>query len=389
MKEIAMAMLAMALTPGATGHEGDGGDDVVRVYVGTYTRGDSEGIYLLELHRDTGELRSRGLAAVAANPSFLAVHPSGDFLYAVNELIEWKGQKTGAVSAFRIDKETGKLALLNQQPSHGTGPCYLTVDRSGRHVLVANYGDGSVASFPIGGDGALGVAESVIQHTGSSVNPDRQEGPHAHSINLDPANRIALAADLGLDRVLIYQFNEDEGTLNPHDPSSVDITPGAGPRHSAFHPDGLHLYVVNELDLTVSVFGYRPRSGTLQAIQYVSTLPDSVTTLEAQETGYSTAEIQVHPSGRFLYVSNRGHDTIAVFSVDGSTRKLALVDHAPTIGRNPRNFRIDPSGRYLLAANQNSNSVVVFKIDAETGRLTPTGHSARVPAPVCLRFAGS
>jgi 6-phosphogluconolactonase len=389
MKEIAMTMLALAAVAGYTGHNTKQSDGTVPVYVGTYTRGDSEGIYLLDLHLRTGELTARGLVAETTNPSFLVLHPTKDLLYAVNEVIDWDGWKTGAVSAFRIDRDSGVLTLLNRRSSRGTAPCYLVVDRSGRHVLVANYGDGTVATLPIDGDGSLGDVESVVQHKGSSVNPERQEGPHAHSINLDPSNRIALAADLGLDQVLIYQFDEDEGTLNPNDPSSVDVTPGAGPRHGTFDPDGHHFYLVNELDLTVTVFGYRSRSGTLTEIQSISTLPDSITTAAAQEAGYSTAEIQVHPSGKFLYVSNRGHNSIAIFAIDQATRKLRPVGHEPTIGRNPRNFRIDPSGRYLLVANQDSNTVVVFSIDQEAGTLTPTGHSARIPNPVCLRFGRS
>jgi 6-phosphogluconolactonase len=228
----------------------------------------------------------------------------------------------------------------------------------------------------------------MVQHEGSSVNPDRQEGPHAHSINLDRANRFALAADLGLDKVLVYRFDSVSGELTPDDPPATDIHPGAGPRHLSFDPTGRYVYLVNELDLTVSVFTYSPADGTLTAIQTTSTLPDSARA-GAIEAGYSTAEIQVHPSGKFVYASNRGHDTIAAFGIDETSGRLTPIEYEPTGGRTPRNFRIDPTGSFLIAANQNSDSLVVFRIDQVNGSLTPTGHSARVPKPVCLRFHSS
>lgn len=359
--------------------------EFARVYVGTYTGSNSEGIYVLDLDLTTGQLTRPRLAAKTDNPSFLAIHSSGDYLYAVNEIGDWKGLESGAVSAFAIDPKSGRLKLVNQQSSGGGAPCYLIVDKSGRFVLVANYGGGSVASLPIGDDGQLGEAASIVQHEGSSINPDRQEGPHAHSINLDAGGQYALAADLGLDEVLVYRFDAESGKLARHDPPSASVTPGAGPRHLSFHPNGQLAYVINELNLTISVFTYNSESGTLTPAQTISTLPDSATSDEARAS-YSTAEIRVHPSGRFAYASNRGHDTIAVFAVDGSSGNLALIEHEPTLGRTPRNFEIDPTGQFLVVANQDSNNLVVFRIDQETGHLEPTGSRAEVPSPVCIKF---
>jgi 6-phosphogluconolactonase len=390
MKDVVIACLAAAGIYHLLGFAPIAKNEQVRVYVGTYTGGDSEGIYLLDLDLNDGELTSRGLVAKTDNPSFLAAHPDGNLLYAVNEVGQIDGKDSGGVSAFKIDPESGKLLLLNQQLSLGGAPCYLIVDRSGKHVLVANYGGGSVASLPIGKDGRLGMATSFIQHSGSSLNPDRQEGPHAHSINVDPANRFALAADLGLDEVIVYRFDPETGTLSENEPAHATVAAGAGPRHLAFSPDGRFAYVVNEMHLTVTAFSYNAEQGSLTEVQSISTLPDSATATadpaSAHPAGYSTAEIQVHPTGRFLYVSNRGHNTIAVFAVDRETGKLTSIGYEPTQGRNPRNFAIDPTGQYLLAANQNSNTVVVFRIDQESGTLVATGMEASVPRPVCLKF---
>jgi 6-phosphogluconolactonase len=350
------------------------------VYVGTYTDGKGRGIYLLEMDPATGTLTPRGLAAEATNPSFLAVHPSRKFLYAVSEVGESGGRKGGAVRAFALDAKTGALTPLNQQSSGGSGPCYVTVDREGRNVLAANYGGGSVAVLPIGEDGRLGAASAFVQHRGSGTNPRRQEGPHAHSINLDPANRFAVAADLGLDKLLVHRFDASKGTLTPNDPPATSVAPGAGPRHFAFHPDGRHAYVINEMACTVTAFDYNPERGVLTELQTVSTLPEGV------KPGYSTAEVQVHPSGKFVYGSNRGHDSIAIFAVDPSSGRLTPVGHQPTQGKTPRNFAIDPSGSFLLAENQDSGTIVVFRIDPQTGRLSPTGQTVEVPAPVCVKF---
>jgi 6-phosphogluconolactonase len=352
------------------------------VYVGTYTSAKSEGIYVSRLDLSTGTLGEPALAAAVVSPSFVAVHPNRSFLYAVNEVNNFEGGSTGGVSAFRIDRTTGRLTLLNRQTSGGSGPAHLTVDPAGRNVLVANYGGGSVAVLPIGADGRLAPASSVVQHTGSSVNPQRQQGPHAHSVNVDRAGRFAYAADLGLDKVLIYRFDAAKGTIAPNDPPAAAVDPGSGPRHFAFHPSERFAYVINEMACTVTAFACNAAAGRLEALQTISTLPEGVTAAR----GLSTAEVLVHPNGRFLYGSNRGHDSITVFAIDQATGRLGFVQNEPTQGSTPRNFGIDPTGQYLLAANQRSDSVVVFRIDASTGRLTPTGARISVGSPVCVRF---
>jgi len=349
------------------------------VYVGTYTGASSRGIYLFRLDVATGALRPLGVAAVVANPAFLAVHPNHRFLYAVSEVTSLEEFQGGAVSAFALNPQTGALALLNQVSSGGAGPCHLVVDRRGQNVLVANYGSGSVAVLPLGEDGRLGQASTVVQHRGSSVHA-RQKGPHAHDVNVDAANRFAFASDLGLDKILIYRFDADRGKLAANDPPWVTLQPGSGPRHFCFHPSGRYAYVINELASTVTALEYDPSRGALEPIQTVTTLP-------ADFHGDSTtAEIEVSPSGRFLYGSNRGHDSIVVFAIDAGTGKLSCVQHEPTRGKTPRNFALDPTGTYLLAANQESNSIVVLRIDPATGHLAPTGHLAEVPTPVCVKM---
>jgi len=367
---------ALAAGQGRTGPT----PDKLRVYVGTYTRGASKGIYLSELDLATGKLSSAELAAATVNPSFLAIHPGGAWLYAVGEMGEFAGQKTGALSALAIEGQTGKLRLLNQQSSRGAGPCHLVVDRSGRHVLVANYGSGSIACLPIQEQGRLGEATAFVQHKGSSVNRQRQQGPHAHSINLDAVGRFAFVADLGLDKIMVYRFDAAEGKLTAHDPPSTATAPGAGPRHFALHPSGRYAYVINELDSTMTAFSYDAQRGVLKPLQNLPTLP------EGFKGANSPAEVQVHPSGKFLYGSNRGHNSIAAYAIDPDSGKLSFRGTEPTQGKNPRNFAIDPTGTYLLAANQDSDNIVVFRIDAATGRLQATGNSLSVPSPVCVKF---
>jgi 6-phosphogluconolactonase len=352
------------------------------VYFGTYTGAKSKGIYVSRIDLATGKLSAPELAGAIVSPSFLAVHPNRRFLYAVNEVGEFSGKPGGAVSAFAIDAATGKLTLLNQQSSGGGGPCHLVVDKAGKNVLVANYGGGSVAVLPITDDGRLREATSFIQHTGSSLNPQRQKEPHAHSSHLDPANRFAFVADLGLDKVLIYRFDAEKGTLTPNDPSFAKVAAGAGPRHFTFHPQGRFAYVINEMSCTVTAFSYEAGRGELKELQTISTLPEG----GPVSPNLSTAEVQAHPSGQFLYGSNRGHDSIVVFAIDEKTGKLTHVENQSTRGKTPRNFGIDPTGAYLLAANQGSDSVVVFHIDNKTGRLTPTGQVVEVGTPVCVRF---
>ncbi len=353
------------------------------VYVGTYTGTKSKGIYVFEMDLSSGAVTPARLAGEAVNPSFVAIHPNQRFLYAVGEVSDFAGKKTGGVSAFAIDSSTGNLTLLNQQSSGGTGPCHLVVDKAGKNVLVANYSGGSVAVLPIQADGKLSEASCFIQHTGKSVNPRRQEAPHAHSINLDAANNFAFVADLGLDKVLVYRFDAAKGTLTPNAPPAASVAPGAGPRHFAFHPSGRYAYVINEMGNTVTAFSYDAAKGVLSEIQTLSTLPQGYTEVS------HTAEVQVHPSGKFLYGSNRGHDSIAVYSIDQNTGRLILVGIPSTQGKTPRNFGIDPTGTFLLAANQDSDSIVVFRIDPQTGELKPTGQVVEVPKPVCVKFVAA
>ncbi|MDQ3815148.1 MAG: lactonase family protein [Armatimonadota bacterium] len=350
------------------------------VYIGTYSKGGSKGIYVYRMDATTGELTFTGQTAETQNPSFVVVHPTGRYLYAVSEVGKTNGKPGGAVSAFVIDPETGGLTLLNQQASQGTSPCHLSVDATGQLLTVANYSSGTVAALPVQEDGKLGEATSVKQHEGSSVNPQRQKEPHAHSCTIDAANRFAFAADLGVDKVFIYRVDPEKGELTPNDVPFVQVHPGAGPRHFDFHPSNRYGYVINEIDSTITAFDYNAEKGTLSEIQSISTLP-------ADFSGKnSCADIHVHPSGKFLYGSNRGHDSIAIFSIDEATGRLTLVGHESTQGRTPRNFGLDPTGKFLVAANQDTNNIVAFRIDQETGRLTPTGQTIEVPAPVCVKF---
>jgi 6-phosphogluconolactonase len=349
------------------------------VFVGTYTEGKSKGIYRCELDPATGKLSAPQLAAETVSPSFLAVHPSNRFLYAVGETDESAGKKTGTVSAFSLDTKTGALKLLNRQPSGGIHPCHLVVDRRGKNVLGANYSGGNAAVLPVEEDGRLGERTALVQHTGKGADPSRQAGPHAHSINLDAANRFAVVADLGLDQVFVYRFDPDKGHLAKNDPPSLKLDLKSGPRHFAFHPNGRHAYVINELASTVTAMKYDAERGTLEKVQTVSTLPE-------RRKGNSTAEVQVHPSGKFLYGSNRGHNSIAVFAVDAETGQLTPAGHQGSGIKVPRNFGIDPTGTFLLVANQDGDSILVFRIDPKTGALEATGEKVDVPKPVCVKF---
>ncbi len=353
-----------------------------RVYFGTYTGKSSKGIYRSELDLATGKLSPPVLAGEVANPSFLAIAPNQTFLYAVGELNDVNGKKGGAVNAFSIDAVTGDLKLLNQQSSVGGGPCHISVDRTGKTALVANYGGGSTAVLPILADGKLGEASSFVQHKGHDPVKDKPLTPHAHSINVDSGNRFAFVADLGLDKVLVYKLDPDKGTITANDPPAASVEKGSGPRHFAFHPSGKFAYVINESLLTVTAFQYDAEKGVLTPHQTITTLPEGVT----DRKGMSTAEVQVHPSGKFLYGSNRGHHSIAIFSIDSATGKLTAVGHQGQGIKTPRNFGIDPTGRYLLAANQDSDSVIVFRINQSTGQLEPTGVSVSVGTPVCVKF---
>jgi 6-phosphogluconolactonase len=363
------------------------------VLVGTYThKTASKGIYAFSYDTETGKLTPKGVAAETPDPSFVAIHPNGKYAYAVNET-----GKQSSVSSFALDAQTGKLTLLNQLPALGEDPCYISFDKTGKFVLIANYTSGNVAVFPILPDGKLGQHTAVLTDTGTlGPNKERQAGPHAHWIELSAGNRYAYVADLGLDRVLIYKFDATKGTLTPADaPSSAataaaasakpneafsaTLSPGAGPRHVAFSSNGNFMYVLGEVNSSVTVFA-NDANESYRSIQTISTLP----------AGFSgrndTAEIAMHPNGKWLYASNRGNDSIAVFDVEAGKGTLRLVADVPTGGKEPRHFAIDPAGKYLLAENQNSDTIVTFRIDAASGKLTPTGDVAQVPAPVCLVF---
>jgi 6-phosphogluconolactonase len=345
------------------------------VFVGTYTnKTESKGIYGYEFDADTGKLTPKGVAAETPDPSWVVVHPSGKYAYAANE-----AGKASTVSAFAVDAKSGKLIPLNQLPALGEDPCYLSFDKTGKYLFVANYTSGTIAVFPILSDGRLGERTALVKDQGPmGPNKERQDGPHAHWIEVYPGNRFVYVADLGMDHVLIYNFNPATGTL-AHSPLSATLSPGAGPRHVAFGRGSPFLYALGELQSTVTVFAPEGRDGFVN-VQQISTLPK----------GFSgrndAAEIAVHPNGKFLYTSNRGEDTIAIFSIDPAKGTLTFVARVPTGGKEPRHFAIDPTGKYLLAENQLSNNIVVFRIDLATGGLTPTGQTVEVPSPVNLAF---
>lgn len=341
------------------------------VYIGTYTRGGSKGIYAYRFAPATGKLTEVGVAAEVQNPSFLYVTANGKRLYCVGEA------STGMATAYEIDRSAGKLTKLNDQATGGNGPCHLDGGKTGKNLLVVHYTSGSVAAFPLKADGSLGERTALVQHSGSSENKRRQEGPHAHSVNYSKTEKYAVVADLGLDQLIVYAVDAGKGALTQH--SVAKIAPGSGPRHFSFHPNYKFAYAVNELSNTVTAFQWNESSGNLSEIQTISTLP-----ADFKETSYC-AEILTHPSGKFVYASNRGHDSLAMFSVAGDG-KLTFLGTAPTEGKNPRNFRMDPSGSWLIAANQDAGNLVVFKIDKASGKLTSTGEQAKVPFPVCIRF---
>lgn len=351
------------------------------VYFGTYTKGDSKGIYRSEFDTETGKLSEAELAAETKSPNFLAIHPDGKHLYAVGEVSDADGKPVGGVVGFQLDPSSGELTKINGQSTGGAGPCHLVVDATGKNVLAANYSGGSVVCLPIKANGSLVEASSFVQHEGSSVNPRRQTAPHAHSINTDPGNNFAVAADLGLDKILIYRFDPNTGSLKANDPAFVKTPLGGGPRHFAFHPDGKFAYTNNEILLSVTAFEFDSERGILNPLQTISTVPDG-TGLK----GNSTAEVRVHPNGKFVYVSNRGPNSIAVFKIDQNTGMLERAGIVPSGGKIPRNFNLTPDGKWLLAAHQASDNVVVFKINEQTGLPEPTGDEITVPRCVCVRF---
>jgi len=349
------------------------------LYIGTYTRRGGLGIYVARFDTETGQIGEVTLAAEASNPSFLALHPSQPILYAANELAEGGGQ----VSAFAIDTASGVLTFLNQQPTHGSAPCHLMADATASVVISTNYSSGSVAVMPITPDGRLKPSSQVIQHEGSSINPRRQQGPHAHSVTIDPTNTYAYICDLGMDKVMIYRLDLANGKLLPNPAQNwVRVPAGSGPRHFAFTPDQRFAYAINELDSTMNGFAFNPADGSLKDVCRLPTLPDG------WEGTTHCADVHVHPSGRFLYGSNRGHDSIAIYAIDEQSGQLTSLGHTSTQGKTPRNFAIDPTGQWLLAANQDTDDIFVFAIDQQTGALTPTGQSVSASMPVCLTFVG-
>lgn len=355
------------------------------LYIGTYTDSQapatqrSQGLYTAQLEHATGAIRNLRPVAAAVNACFLVLTPDRRFLYAAGDTFGADQGGSGAVGAFAIAPD-GQLRLLNQTPAPGGRPSHITVDATGRFVVTINYGQGSVALYPVAEDGTIAPASQVVQHSGSGPNPARQAGPHAHQATFSPDNRFVLINDLGIDKVMIYRLDRAQAQLIPHDPPWAAVHPGAGPRHLAFHPSGSYVYVIDELDATITACRYDAIAGRLQAIQVVPTLP-------ADYTGENLcADIHVHPTGKFLYGSNRGHDSLAIYALDEHTGLLTPRGHQPTLGEVPRNFALDPSGAFLLAANQKSGTIVTFHIDPQQGGLRPTGHSAHVPAPSCLKF---
>ena len=349
------------------------------VYFGT-AGGDAKGIYVSSFDSENGKLSEAKLATEAQRPGFLAIHPNSQYLYAIASSIpDHEAKKTGGLSAYAIDAKTGKLSLINQQASGGRGPCHVSLDHQGLVALVANYSGGSASSIGINKDGSLKEPGSVIQHEGSSVNKKRQKGPHAHSVNPGPNDQFAFVADLGTDDIFIYQLDPAAGTIKKH--GKTALPPGSGPRHFAFHPNGKWAYTNGELLMTVTGFDFDAKKGTLTSFQTIGTVPEGI-----DFKGLSTAEVQVHKSGKFLYVSNRGHDTIAVYSIDPENGKLTFVERENIQGETPRNFGIDNSGQFLFAAGQKSNTIAVFKINQETGELDYTGNKIEVPTPICVKF---
>ena len=375
-----MAVLAGGALALAAVSVGEAGGRLM--FTGTYTRGESRGIYAFRFDDATGKLSPIGLAAETRNPSFLVTSADGRLLFAVNEISDYGGDRSGSVTSFAVDAETGKLTQLSNQSTRGADPCHLALDRTGRFLGVANYTGGSVAVLPVSGEGRLGPPVAFFQHEGRGTDPKRQEGPHAHQVVFTADNRFLVVTDLGLDGLVVYRFDERTGSLTPHEPPIARVAAGSGPRHFVFHPDGKRAFVINELSSTVTALTWDVGAGTFRASASVSTLPAGF------KGRNSTAEIALHPGGRFLYGSNRGHDSIAAFAVD-QKKGLALVEVEPTGGQAPRHFIIDESGRWLIAANQATGNLAVFAVDQKTGALTPAATSVRAETPVCVVLAPS
>ena len=344
------------------------------VYLGTHRSGPGIGFSIAHFDTDTGVLTPPRFLVEAVEPAFFTIHPDGRHLYTCNS------GAPGGVSAYAIDRATGQLTLLNKELSGGDDASYVCLDQTGRYVFVANYQGGNVAAFALKSDGSIGARTAFAQHTGRSVDPKRQTHAYAHSIIIDPTNRFVLVADLGLDRLFVYRFDAKDGSLQPNDPPFAAVAPGSGPRHVKFHPNGRWVYLINEMGCAITAFNWDTAQGRLTEFQTIPTLPPDF-------KGTNTcAEVEVHPNGKFLYGSNRGHDSIAIFAIDAASGRLTLVEHVPTQGKWPRNFAFDPSGRWMLVTNHNSDNAVVFRVDEATGHMTRTGEPVPVPFPFCERF---
>ncbi|MCE9530117.1 MAG: lactonase family protein [Planctomycetes bacterium] len=377
-RTLCLSLLAFALTAMPSLAADSPAPERLWVFIGT-GGGTAKGIYRCEMDVATGKLSNLELAAEASSPNFLAIHPNGKFLYAVGQ-IKVDGKPQGGVLAFGLDAKTGKLTKLNEEAAGGGGPCHVSVDRAGKNVLIANYGGGSVNAYPVGEDGMLKSASSFIQHAGASGDPKQKPLPRAHSVNVSKDNRFAIVADLGLDKLLVYKLDSATGKLTPNDPPACETKLGAGPRHFAFHPTQPLAFVINELNSTLSSLSYDAEKGTLKTLKTVSTLP------EKYQGPNSTAEVVVHPSGKFVYGSNRGHNSIAAFKLDEKTGDLSFISHTNEGIKTPRNFNIDPTGKFMIVGSSASNALVTFKIDQATGELKSTGQSVEVGAPICVKF---
>jgi 6-phosphogluconolactonase len=350
------------------------------LFVGTYTDGTSKGIYAFRFQSETGELTPLGLVAEMPNPTFLALSANHRFLYAVNEVPNYQNTHSGLVSGFAIDHLNGKLKPVNQVASAGAGPCHLAVNKTGSALFVANYGSGSAASFHLSHTGQISAPVSQFQHSGSSVDKKRQESPHCHCTTVSPDDRYVLVNDLGLDRVVVYRLDRADARLTPNDPPFWSAKPGSGPRHLAFHPQKPYAYSINEMASTVDVLHWDANTGMLASLQNISTLPPDF------HGESNCAEIAVDPAGHFVYASNRGHNSIAVFSIDSEHGTLTSTGFASTPGREPRHFTLDPTGKWLLVGNQLIGTISIFRRDPESGQLTPTGKTAEIDKAVCILF---
>ena len=377
-----LALLLSLLIP-FSGVSANAGGKSYFVYIGTYTHTASKGIYAYRFSPSSGDVAPLGLVAETGHPSYLIEHPNHRFLYAVNEH-EISTDPGNTISAFAMDTNTGKLTFLNKVSSKGVGPCHIAIDKTGKILVAANFGSGSVAAFPIHPDGRLGEASGFDQHHGSSIDPERQTGPHAHCVVFSPDNRFVIVADRGLDKVFVYRLNHASASLEPNDPPFIALHPGWGPRHLAFHPNGKFLYLISEMGSELTTLDYDASHGTLKEIQSISALPEGFSGRNV------SAEVQVDRAGRFVYGSNRGDDSIGVFAVDANTGTLTPVQHVSTQGKTPRNFSLDPTGAYLFVGNQESASVVIFRVDATTGKLTPTGQILKdATEPTCVLFVAA